>query len=97
MLARSNKVQGWLRHFLTPVSVLCAFAVPVAGAEFAAVGPIESLDCRAKSVRVLGIEFHAVKPAHAISICANGKPYELLYVAIRGKESRSVVEIENLA
>src|SRR5688572_16738120 len=97
MLAKSNKVLGWLRHFLTPVSFLCVFAVPAAGAEFAAVGPIESLDCRAKRVRVLGIEFQAVKPTHAFSICASGKPYELLYVAIRGKESRSIVEIESFA
>jgi hypothetical protein len=50
----------------------------------AAVGPLEQVNCTAKSVRVLGIEFKASETAGVSAICALGNPADLIYVAIAG-------------
>jgi hypothetical protein len=85
MLPKSDSGFGAVKGVLASAMVACTAACPALGAEIAAVGAVEAIDCSSQTIRVLGITFKAANSVEAAAICSYGQPQELLYVAISGK------------
>ncbi len=84
MLPKSHKHLRFRSRVLSSAVIALGSISFVSAAEIAAVGPVDSLDCAAKKVRVLGIQFRALDASVAEAICSSGQPTELLFVAVRG-------------
>ncbi|MEO8019814.1 MAG: hypothetical protein ABI769_18550, partial [Pseudomonadota bacterium] len=48
------------------------------------VGAIESVGCKARTIKVLGITFAAIDAGNAAAICRSGNPADLSFVAVTG-------------
>ena len=84
MLPKPSKAPA-LAARLTAVFALAAAASAHSGSpDIAAVGAIESADCRARTVKVLGITFAAKSAGSIAAVCASASSSGLRYVSISG-------------
>ena len=84
MLPKSNNQSGVYVRAIAVASFAIASTSNISAAEIDAVGPVDSIDCASQTVRVLGISFRATNATQIEAICSSPKPFELLYVAVRG-------------
>lgn len=73
------------------------FSQPTFASDFAVVGPVESVDCKASSVRVLGISFIARDAKTSTVLCSLGVSASPRYVSLQGsKDAAGNVHLDKL-
>jgi hypothetical protein len=82
----------------TAIALLAgAFSQSSSASDLAVVGPVESVDCKASSVQVLGVRFVARDAKTAAVLCSLGVSASPRYVSLQGtKDAANSVQLDSL-
>ena len=69
---------------LAPLAFLASMSLHATGIDVAVVGPVDAVDCRLRSVSVLGVPFTAVDRSVAQQICSSNPQPGISYVSALG-------------
>ena len=97
MLPRAiNELQQRAKRF-APLLLLASFPLQAAQLDVAVVGPVDSLNCRLRSLTVLGVAFTATNKAAADAICSSSARPGLTYVSAVGTPtSKGEIKLNSL-
>ena len=81
-----------------PLLLLVSFSLQAAQLDVAAVGPVDAVSCRQRSVTVLGVTFTATTKTAVDAICTSNARPGLTYLSALGTPSnKGIVELKSLS
>jgi hypothetical protein len=96
MLPKAIKTLRPIAAVCAALSALVSTPIHAADADIAVVGPVDSINCAAKVIRILGIDFRANNRTNAALVCGLERRAGLTYVSATGKlDAKGVVDLVN--
>jgi hypothetical protein len=84
MLPKATQQVASAARFAALIGLIAGTHVFAGSSEISAVGAVEAADCKAGTLRILGVTFAATDAGASAAICGIGNPLDVHYVSVTG-------------